>query len=249
MFLQRLYEAFVAVSTRLVPSSSITPQVDSSPPTRLGPNVTVTSLAQARSRCRVFSDLSLDLLLEVMTWCGPHDLLVVQGVCRTFRLLLLTNRYIWRLARANLELGFPLPIAAPSEEWFVRYALGGGPCTVCRRPTQELPYSYSLGIRLCSASCSYYLLRACSGDVDGCIAEDGIILWRRPDDVDEVDTLMYQATPYLEGTTNSPMYRPSAIHDGLAEFNAAIESGDTQRLELVRSLPLVPSPNRCPHFS
>ncbi|KAJ7037999.1 hypothetical protein C8F04DRAFT_1090992 [Mycena alexandri] len=103
----------------------------------------------------MFSDLPLDLVLEIMGWCGPHDLLALQDVCTTFRVLLLNNPYIWCLARVNLELGFPLPIAAPSEEWFVRYALGGGPCTVCRRPTQEVPYSYLLCIRLCSVSCSY----------------------------------------------------------------------------------------------
>ncbi|KAJ7044733.1 hypothetical protein C8F04DRAFT_595547 [Mycena alexandri] len=175
MFLQRLYHSFVAAAPpRLVPSQSNKLKVDPPPPpqstTRLGPIFTIASLAHTHSQCRMFSDMSLDLLLEIMGWCGPHDLVAVQDVCRTLRSLLLNNRYVWRLARANLGLGFPLPIAAPSEEWFVRYALGSGPCTVCRRPTQELPYSYSLGIRICSVSCSYYLLRVCPGEVDEYIA-------------------------------------------------------------------------------
>ncbi|KAJ7724847.1 hypothetical protein B0H16DRAFT_287218 [Mycena metata] len=180
----------------------------------------------------MFSDLPLDLVLEIMGWCSPHDLLALQNACSTFCSLLLNNHHIWRLARANLELGFPLPIAAPSEEWFVRYALSDGPCTVCRRPTQELPYSYSLGIRLCSASCSYYLLRVCPGDVDEYIAQDWAILSTRPDNMDDVYALMLQATPYLEGTAESPMYRPSGIHDALKELYAAANSGGLDLLEL-----------------
>ncbi|KAJ7167572.1 hypothetical protein C8R46DRAFT_1350555 [Mycena filopes] len=236
MVLQRLYRAFVAaVFSRLASSASPKPQLDASPlpqpPTRLAPNFTISSLAQTRCHGRAFTDLTLDLILVIMAWCGPHDLLALQDVCATFRLLLFKNRYIWRLARANLELGFPLPIAAPSEEWFVRYALAGGSCTVCRRPTQALSYSYSLGIRICSASCSYYLLRASPGNIDESII-DRDILTCRPDDLDELETLMLNATPYLEGTAAAPLYRPSAIHDAYEEFYAAMDFGSLASLEL-----------------
>ncbi|KAF7352475.1 F-box domain-containing protein [Mycena venus] len=179
-------------------------------PFRRGQNLAKLSRVQILSNGLTFSKLSLDVILIIMSWCGPRDLLMLRHVCKVFRALLAKNLYIWRLARANLQLGFPLPVAAPSEEWFIHYVLDSCPCTVCRRPTSELPYSFSLGIRICSvwAQCA--------------------VLVGRPENLDEVDALMLQPMPYLEWSADAPLYRPSGIQSGLEEFRAAVESQSTR---------------------
>ncbi|KAJ6539745.1 hypothetical protein B0H19DRAFT_1180358 [Mycena capillaripes] len=193
---------------------------------------TYLSSIRPRSNTIIFSSLPLDAILVIMSCCGPKDLLTLRQVCVVFRALLAKNPYVWRLSRANLQFGFPLPVAAPSEEWFLYYVLQCGPCTVCRRPTTELPYSFSLGIRICSAACSWYLLRCAPEDIDECIADDpGVILTKRPENLDELDTLMLQATPHLEWTAEAPLYRPSTIHNGLEELRAAVESNSVVDLE------------------
>lgn len=104
-----------------------------------------------------------------MSWCGPKDLQEIRLVCRVFASLLAQNQYIWRLSRANIQMGFPLPAAAHSEAQFTSYVFNGGICTVgtgvdprrclllisfqvCSRHTTELPYSFALAIRICSVS-------------------------------------------------------------------------------------------------
>ncbi|KAJ7490239.1 hypothetical protein B0H11DRAFT_1912245 [Mycena galericulata] len=77
-----------------------------------------------------FSSFPLDIVLEVMAWCGPKDLQQLRLVCRLLATLLAKNLYVWRLSRANLGLGFPLPPAARNEAAFASYIFNGGPCTV-----------------------------------------------------------------------------------------------------------------------
>ncbi|KAJ6538466.1 hypothetical protein DFH09DRAFT_77159 [Mycena vulgaris] len=156
----------------------------------------------------LFSGFSLDVVLEIMSWCGPQDLqnlLLVNRLCRN---LLVKNQYIWRLSRATIHLGFPLPALATSELSFIRAVFNGGPCTVCHRTTSELPYSFSLDIRICSAACSFYLLRVAPYDVDEFIASDpGAIFVDKPEDLNDSDseTLMLQSLPYLEWSASWPL--------------------------------------------
>ncbi|KAJ7498581.1 hypothetical protein FB451DRAFT_1426193 [Mycena latifolia] len=150
-----------------------------------------------------FSNLSLDLILEIVGWCGPRDLQDLRLVSRLFRHLLAKNQYLWRLSRAALHLGFSLPTAVNSEESLARVIFSGGPCTVCRRTTTELPYSFSLDIRICSASCSLYLFRVAPYDIDEFIAAAPHALFTgKPDSLYGIKKLMIQAMPYLEWTAN-----------------------------------------------
>ncbi|KAJ7437823.1 hypothetical protein B0H11DRAFT_2206436 [Mycena galericulata] len=113
-----------------------------------------------------FSSFPPDIVLEIMAWCGPKDLQQLRLAGRLLSTLLSKNQYVWRLSRANLGLGFPIPVAARNEAALASYILNGGPCTVCCRPTTELPYSFALDIRICSAACSFYLLRVPPFDID-----------------------------------------------------------------------------------
>ncbi|KAJ6478441.1 hypothetical protein DFH09DRAFT_431415 [Mycena vulgaris] len=179
----------------------------------------------------LFSGFSLDVVLEIMSWCGPQDLqnlLLVNRLCRN---LLVKNQYIWRLSRATIHLGFPLPALATSELSFIRAVFNGGPCTVCHRTTSELPYSFSLDIRICSAACSFYLLRVAPYDVDEFIASDpGAIFVDKPEDLNDSDseTLMLQSLPYLEWSVG--LYRPSAVHSELIAFEEATDLAELETI-------------------
>ncbi|KAJ6538457.1 hypothetical protein DFH09DRAFT_76928 [Mycena vulgaris] len=181
----------------------------------------------------LFSGFSLDVVLEIMNWCGPQDLqnlLLVNRLCLN---LLVKNQYIWRLSRATIHLGFPLPALATSELSFIRAVFNGRPCTVCHRTTSELPYSFSLDIRICSAACSFYLLRVAPYDVDEFIASDpGAIFVDKPEDLNDSDseTLMLQSLPYLEWSANWPLYRPSVVHSELIAFEEATDLAELETI-------------------
>ncbi|KAJ7490237.1 hypothetical protein B0H11DRAFT_1017033 [Mycena galericulata] len=53
--------------------------------------------------------------------------------------------------------------------------------------------------------------------------DPGYILADKPDDINDVETLLHQSIPYLEWTADSPLYRPSTIHAALMEFDACCD--------------------------
>ncbi|KAJ7682483.1 hypothetical protein DFH06DRAFT_295447 [Mycena polygramma] len=160
--------------------------------------------------------LPSDVVLEILGWMSPCDLVQVRHVCRLFRSLLNAREYIWRLSRANLLLGFPLPPAANSERWFAHYILKGGPCSVCHRHTKEPPYSVSLDIRICSSACSYRLLGRHLEDVEEYLSE---ALVKQPSSPSFAQSLMLASKPYLEGTRDTPLYRPGFVSAALVGPN------------------------------
>ncbi|KAJ6466654.1 hypothetical protein C8R47DRAFT_1234528 [Mycena vitilis] len=108
----------------------------------------------------------------------------------------------------NLGLGFPLPSGASVEAWFTLYIFRRGPCAVCRRDTAELPYSVSLDIRICSSACAYQLLGRHMDEVDQYLPE---VLIKQPSNLSHEQVLVFASRPYLEGTQDGPVYRPSYV--------------------------------------
>ncbi|KAJ7693944.1 hypothetical protein B0H17DRAFT_1330260 [Mycena rosella] len=156
-----------------------------------------------------FANLSLDLVLEIMSQCVSAK-----------------HQHVWRMSRANVLMDFPISLAADSETALIRCIFQAGLCTVCRRVTKKLPYSFSLDIRICSASpaaaFSFYLLRKMPQDIVRNFSKVlGGILVRRPDDIDAdaAQALMLKALPYLEGTRDAPLYRPGWVHAALTELS------------------------------
>ncbi|KAF7352492.1 F-box domain-containing protein [Mycena venus] len=167
-----------------------------------------------------FSMFPLDVVLEVMGWCSPIDILNVRATSRLFWNLIAHNPSLWRLARANVLLDFNLPGAAVSEAWLATYVFAPGPCAVCRRRTTELPLSFSLEIRLCSDSCGFHLLKS---DPEHFHRSLPRVLVSRPDPGNILHIrhfLAFFALPYLEGTRGAEhlsiddftrLYRPSLV--------------------------------------
>ncbi|KAK7062133.1 hypothetical protein R3P38DRAFT_3251480 [Favolaschia claudopus] len=191
-----------------------------------------------------FSQLPLDIALLVMGWCGPLELLALRQVCQSFRGLLAKNRYIWHLARANMGLGFPLPTAAPSEDWLASYILNNGLCTVSTSSLQlnvNQPQVRSAAVppltcHIPSPSASRFVQR-----------NPGVFLVGPPDGMDHEEcqiSLLLLATPRLEWTTDSPLFRPTCIHGALEELEAARKSdASLESLEMewgrrARAMPL-----------
>ncbi|KAJ7465976.1 hypothetical protein FB451DRAFT_1561269 [Mycena latifolia] len=85
---------------------------------------------------------------------------------------------------------------------------------VCGRITNELPYSFSLQIRLCSVSCSGYHLRLVPRLIDkrkALATTAPTLLSKRPAALNGHWKAMYDALPYLEWTKDEYWYLPSAI--------------------------------------
>ncbi|KAJ7126379.1 hypothetical protein C8R43DRAFT_1134966 [Mycena crocata] len=175
-----------------------------------------------------FSLLPQDILLEVMGWCGPRDLQQLRLVRNLFHEMLTANQHIWRLSRANVGMNFPLPAAAGTEPSFATFIFDSGPCTVCSRTTADLPYSFSLSIRICSAACSLYLLKIAPlkiapDDIDEHLPHVVHVI-RTSIGLDETGLPLLASLPYLEGTTKSRLYLPSSIHDALNDLDAVSNS-------------------------
>ncbi|KAJ7936960.1 hypothetical protein B0H13DRAFT_2303282 [Mycena leptocephala] len=183
-----------------------------------------------RTLTAAFSVLPLDVVLEVLSWSSPKDLQGMRLVCRTFCRLLNSNKYLWRLARAHLGMGFILPAASAAagvtEPALASFIFNPAPCTVCGRMTGHLPFSFSLGIRFCSISCAGYLLRMGPENIDknkGLVITAPALLFPRPDisDSDNGSLAMYDALPYLEGSGDARWYRPSDVQKALNDYAKA----------------------------
>ncbi|KAJ7936959.1 hypothetical protein B0H13DRAFT_2649336 [Mycena leptocephala] len=175
-----------------------------------------------RTETAMFSALSPAIVLEVFLWSSPKDLQAIRLCCKTFRRLLDANQYVWRLARANLDMDFALPAAAGvTEPSLASYIFDPAPCMVCGVLTSALlPFSFSLQIRLCSSACAAYLVRAL-------LTTAPALLYRAPD----VSTLspdmvaMFGALPHLEWSpldryAQRNVFCPSDIHKALDRYGA-----------------------------
>ncbi|KAF8213873.1 hypothetical protein K438DRAFT_2009019 [Mycena galopus ATCC 62051] len=172
----------------------------------------------------------LDVVVEILGWCSPWDLLAVQHSSRDFWTLLRSNA-IWHNSRANTFPGFPLPPFGKSQRWFTHFVFKAGPCTVCGRHTAQLPHSFSLEIRFCSVACSFFAFKCHPDDIDEQLVE---ALVAQPSGAGMKMFLLFSQLPYLEGTQNLHLYQPSVV-------NAALGRPPMEPTMLSRAYVLPPS--------
>ncbi|KAJ7936948.1 hypothetical protein B0H13DRAFT_2303271 [Mycena leptocephala] len=217
-----------------------------------GQTVPTRTVLPPPTRTAAFSVLCPDILLEVFSWASPKDLQAIRLVCKTFSRLLNANQYVWRLARANLDMGFALPAAtATTEPSLASYIFDPAPCMVCGVLTSALlPFSFSLQIRFCSSACAAYLVRVGPESIDqnkALLTTAPSLLYRAPD----VSTLnpdmaaMFSALPYLEWSPQKRWLRPSDIHkasdrytDPRVDQKALVETWRRKALAMPASMEL-----------
>ncbi|KAF7297603.1 hypothetical protein MKEN_01383100 [Mycena kentingensis (nom. inval.)] len=115
----------------------------------------------------VLGELPLDVGLGIFSLCSPFDLVQLAATSKSNRTLILTHESLWESAHNNLARGecprLPTrPIVETSgnysQEAYVLWVFGGGPCSQCSKPTTSLPFKFLFRFRACSTPCSRILM-------------------------------------------------------------------------------------------
>ncbi|KAF7297621.1 hypothetical protein MKEN_01385100 [Mycena kentingensis (nom. inval.)] len=115
----------------------------------------------------VFGDLPLDVGLGIFSLCSPFDLVQLAATSKSNRTLIQAHAYLWESAHDNIARGeCPRLPTRPvietsgnySQEAYVLWVFGGGPCSHCSKPTTSLPLDFLFRFRACSTPCSRILM-------------------------------------------------------------------------------------------
>ncbi|KAF7297619.1 hypothetical protein MKEN_01384900 [Mycena kentingensis (nom. inval.)] len=115
----------------------------------------------------VFGDLPLDVGLGIFSLCSPFDLVQLAATSKSNRTLIQAHEYLWESAHDNIARGeCPRLPTRPvietsgnySQEAYVLWVFGGGPCSHCTKPTTSLPFHFLFRFRACSSRCEKILM-------------------------------------------------------------------------------------------
>ncbi|KAJ7578043.1 hypothetical protein C8J56DRAFT_1060730 [Mycena floridula] len=127
-------------------------------------------------RPRGISDLSVEVIIEILGYCSPADLLVLASVARNFSNILASDS-IWTKSRELIGIPAPPNILqseinlwtpAWTEKKFAAFIFGLARCSSCCNASKGLPKHYLLPfqVRLCSDVCLDRFLREKAAEVD-----------------------------------------------------------------------------------
>ncbi|KAJ7056793.1 hypothetical protein C8F01DRAFT_361326 [Mycena amicta] len=114
----------------------------------------------------VFNRFPLDIGLRVFAECSPIDLARLQSTSKSIRSIIIKHPRVWKRASLNLARGQcpPLPLCPQidatgnfSQAAYAFFIFGGGPCTLCLKPTNHLPSLFLFRFRACSSACETQL--------------------------------------------------------------------------------------------
>ncbi|KAF7297604.1 hypothetical protein MKEN_01383300 [Mycena kentingensis (nom. inval.)] len=100
----------------------------------------------------VFGDLPLDVGLGIFSLCSPFDLVQLAATSKSNRTLIQAHAYLWESAHVIETSG------NYSQEAYVLWVFGGGPCSHCAKPTTSLPFHFLFRFRACSSRCEKILM-------------------------------------------------------------------------------------------
>lgn len=103
-----------------------------------------------------FDQISPEIVVEILGWLSPYDLLTVKVVSSTFLYLIRHNTICWIKARQNLG-NIPPPPPGLSESAYASYLFCKSRCLCCNQITDLLPVSFSFRVRTCSETCTRQL--------------------------------------------------------------------------------------------
>ncbi|KAF9467080.1 hypothetical protein BDZ94DRAFT_1318898 [Collybia nuda] len=106
--------------------------------------------------------LALDLILEILDYCSPFDLLQVRSVCKQLCAILDRRPSFWRGAYYRLHNAPYIPPIRPSKFTIYAYTyllFSLRPCSFCYDLTNFPPVSIPLNLNSCSRNCDFQVFQ------------------------------------------------------------------------------------------
>ncbi|SJL00908.1 uncharacterized protein ARMOST_04222 [Armillaria ostoyae] len=100
-----------------------------------------------------FDQISPEIVVEILGWLSPYDLLTVKLVSSRFLYFIQHNAIYWIKARQNVG-NIPPPLPDLSESTYASCLFCKTKCLpCCNRMTDLLPVSFPLRVRTCLETC------------------------------------------------------------------------------------------------